>query len=113
MISGSLLVSTAFVPADARAATVTNRDNREHTLTVGAGNARRTIVLKPGAAANDLCPKGCVMRLGTADNDGYTLEGGDVVSVEDGQLFYDEPAPIFGSPPQAVDPVQPPMRGER
>ena len=35
--------------------------------------------------------KGCVIRLSDSENDEYELEGSEIVSIEDGYLYYDGP----------------------
>src|SRR4029078_3465478 len=46
-------------------------------------------VLKPSQALNGICVKGCTIRLNDTEDDEYQLEESDVVSIEDGSLFYD------------------------
>lgn len=91
-----------FVDA-AHAASITNRDERDHKVTIKVeGESAREQVLKSNGVLSDICPKGCVIRLNDKEADEYELEGPDVVSIEDGLLYYDgpeaptEPAPEAG-----------------
>jgi hypothetical protein len=40
---------------------------------------------------SDVCLKGCTIRVNGKEDDEYRLTGGDVVSIEDGTVFYDAP----------------------
>jgi len=73
----------------AHAVSITNRDEHDHKVTVIEGNAKADHVLKPSQALNGICVKGCTIRLNDTEDDEYQLEGSDVVSIEDGSLFYE------------------------
>ena len=107
--------------APAQAATVTNRDAKEYKLTVLEGDKAQHHILKPSAVLPDVCPKGCIVRLNDSENDEYELEGTEIVSIEDGYLYYDVPdvpAPGSSGVPQgqsspggAPAPAPPPAPG--
>lgn len=103
MMSGlALLALLAIAPLAitcAQAATVTNRDAKEYKLTVLEGDKAQHHVLKPSAVLPDLCPKGCIVRLNDSENDEYELEGTEIVSIEDGYLYYDVPDAVPGPAP--------------
>ena len=90
-----------FTAAAADAITVTNRDDKEHKLTVIEGEVKTDHSLKANAALENICMKGCVVRLNDSDNDEYELEGTEVVSIEDGYLYYDGPDTPADQPPAA------------
>ena len=104
-----IVISFQAFSSAANAVSVTNRDSRDHTLTVIEGDARIDSVLKPGASLDGVCLKGCLIRLNGSENDEYELEGAEVVSIEGGYLYYDGPevpaapaeAPKDGAPPPA------------
>jgi hypothetical protein len=73
----------------AHAVSITNRDDLDHRVTVIEGNAKADHVLKPSQSLNGICVKGCTIRLDDTEDDEYQLEANDVVSIEDGSLFYD------------------------
>jgi hypothetical protein len=75
----------------AHAVSITNRDDHDHKLTVMEGSEMADHVLKPSQSLNDICAKGCTIRLDDIEDDEYQLEANDVVSIEDGTLFYDGP----------------------
>jgi hypothetical protein len=84
------------VPAFAVSAAVTlvNRDDKDHKLTViEDGGAKSTDhILKPTQMLEGICEKGCVIRINDSAKEEYELEAGDKVSIEEGFLYYDEPA---------------------
>ncbi|MGD9783964.1 MAG: hypothetical protein AB7U49_04670 [Hyphomicrobiaceae bacterium] len=111
IVLGAPLAIAPLAPA--LAASITNRDGRQHTLMIGAGAAAETIVLKDGQSTGSICPKGCLVRLGSGGNGSeYVIEKNDSVSIEDGKLFYDDGAGVPGVAP-VQPPTVPPLRGER
>jgi len=83
----SLLLSTTA----AHAVSITNRDEHDHKVTIIEGDKATDHVLKPAQALSDICVKGCTIRLNDEEDDEYVLEPDDVVSIEDGSLYYDKP----------------------
>jgi len=75
----------------AEAASITNRDEIDRKVTIIEGETKTDEVLKPSQALNDICVKGCTIRIDDAEDDEYVLEADDVVSIEDGSLYYDKP----------------------
>ena len=101
--AAALLLTTA-----AQAVSVTNRDSQDHKVTVIEGDSKVDHVLKPDAILQDVCQKGCLMRLDDSSEDPYELEGSEVTSIEDGQLYDDEPeAPAEPPSGEAGQPSQP------
>lgn len=91
----ALLIATLLPVTSGQAASLTNRDGREHKLSIVTGAASESHVLKPNQALSDICAKGCVIRLNDSEDDTYELEGSDAVVIEDGFLYYEgapEPA---------------------
>lgn len=70
---------------------ITNRDEKDHKLTVMEGQAKADHVLKPSQVLEGICEKGCIVRLNDSENDEYELEGTEIVSIEEGYLYYDGP----------------------
>jgi hypothetical protein len=79
-----------WVPG-ACASSITNRNGKDHKVTVIEGKATKDHVLAPSAALEGICQKGCVVRLNGNDKDEYELKGSETVSIEDGFLYYDGP----------------------
>lgn len=100
----AVLLSTSAV----HAASITNRDEKDRKVTIVEGEARRDHVLKPNAVLDGICEKGCLIQLDDSQEDPFELEGSEVTSIEEGQLYYDEPAasaaPIEGNADQPSQP---------
>lgn len=77
--------------SEACAASFTNRDEKDHKVTIMEGDARQEHTLKPAASLQGICRKGCIIRLDDSDEDDYELDGSEIVSIEDGYLYYDGP----------------------
>jgi len=77
--------------SEAVAASVTNRDEKDHKVTIMEGDVRQEHTLKPAASLQGICRKGCIIRLDDSEDDDYELDGSEIVSIEDGYLYYDGP----------------------
>lgn len=88
----AVVLFAALVPTDAaQALTVINRDDHDHKVTIVEGTRSTDHVLKPDAQLENVCLKGCLVRLNDSDEEEYELEGPEVVVIEDGELNYDGP----------------------
>ena len=90
VVAASLSVALSLSPA-AYASSLTNRDDKDYKVDVIEGKSTETSVLKPSAALQGICPKGCVIRLNDDVNNEYELSGSEDVSIEGGYLYYDGP----------------------
>ena len=105
------LLAALLASSAAPAASVTNRDDRDHKVTVIEGEAQQEHVVKPNAALEGICRKGCLIRLDDDEDDPYELEGSEVTSIEGGQLYDDEAeAPAEPDRGDAGQPSQPGSR---
>lgn len=96
------VIGFPLVSPVAHAASITNRDEIDRKVTIIEGDTKADHVLKPSQALNDVCAKGCTIRLDDVEDDEYMLEADDVVSIEDGSLYYDKPdTPVTPDPPPA------------
>ena len=82
----SVLMASAFT---ANAATIQNRDQSEYQLRIVEDGQERQVALLPSAAASDLCKSKCDLYIGT-DPVPYDLISADKLSIEGGQLLYDD-----------------------
>lgn len=89
-LTASVLAATLGA-STALAVSITNRDDREHKITVIEGESSKDHTLQPSGVLDGVCANGCVIRLGDSDKDEYELEGDEVLSIEDGELYYDGP----------------------
>jgi hypothetical protein len=88
-IWGAAALLTNSFAADA--ASITNRDDQEQKLTIVEGEATTEHTLKPAQVLENICMKGCVIRLNGSEEDEYEVEASDVVAIEEGFLYYDGP----------------------
>jgi hypothetical protein len=102
-VIGLALSSTAPL-----AASITNRDDRDHKVTIIEGDIKTDHVMKPSQVLADVCAKGCTVRLDDDEEDEYQLEANDVVSIEEDSLYYDNP-----DAPAAPAPATTPKAGEK
>ena len=63
------------------------------------GDTKTDYVLKPSQALNGICAKGCTVHLDDDEEEEYQLEADDVVSIEEGNLYYDTPGTPGGPAP--------------
>ena len=106
-VAAVLWVSTAH------AVSITNRDSKDFKLTIIEGDTKQDHVLKPSGVLEGVCGKGCIIRLNDSENDEYELEGPEVVSIEEGYLYYDGPdAPAEPGAGDAGQPSQAPAQPE-
>ncbi len=99
----ALILSGASVSA----ASLANRDDKEHKITIIEGDAKADQVLKPQQSIEKICLKGCVLRLNDSEDDEYQLEAEDVVSIEDGYLYHDTPDPAATPAAPGAKPAAP------
>ncbi len=82
-------VEGASYIAPALASTIVNRDSKEHKLTTIRGSTRKSFTLAPGGQVSDVCAEGCIIRLNDDVAADYILEGNELVSVEDGLMYFE------------------------
>lgn len=85
------VIVTLLLATPAGAISMTNRDDRDHKVTIVEGSARPDHTLAPQGVLEGVCLTGCVIRLNDSENDEYDLEGNEIVSIEEGYLYYDGP----------------------
>ena len=108
MVFAAGAIATLLLTSTADAVSVTNRDEKDHTISIVEGDAKQDHVLKPSQVLSGVCQKGCIIRLNDSESDEYELEGPEVVSIEEGYLYYDGPdAPAEPVPGIAGQPSQP------
>jgi hypothetical protein len=82
------IASLVLATSAAEAISLTNRDTKEEKLIVIEGDKQTEQIIKPGERL-ELCEKSCVIRL--PDGADYEFEGTEIVSLEEGLLFLDNP----------------------
>ncbi len=92
----AILGLAAISPAEALK--LTNRDAAEQKMTISENNATREQVLKPAETIDGFCTAGCSIKM--QDGEEYEFDGNEVVSIEEGLMFLDEPAQGAAAPKQ-------------
>lgn len=105
-VIGLLLSATA-----AHAVSITNRDERDHRVTIIEGDTKADHVLKPSQTLTEICLKGCTIRTNNDADHEYRLIASDVVSIEDGTVYYDGPDASAGPASPAAPSKRPGRRG--
>lgn len=92
-----LLSSTA-----AHAASITNRDERGHKVTIIEFGKTADHVLQPSQTLTGVCEKGCIVRLNESERDEFRLAANDALSIEDGTVYFEgADAPARSAPAPA------------
>jgi hypothetical protein len=69
---------------------ITNSDSRSYTLTIEERGTKSTLDIAAGGSLDGVCLKGCLVTLGGVKDGAYRLpEGNEMVTIEQGSLFYD------------------------
>ncbi len=84
------LIALCFTASAAQAASITNRDDKDHKVTIVEGSVRKDHVLKPNEVIQGICETGCLIRLGDRRDDPFELQGSEKTSIEGGELYDDE-----------------------
>jgi hypothetical protein len=88
----SLLLVAALVlvaASPAQALKLTNRDATEQKMTIQENNGARDQALKPAETIEGFCNAGCTIKM--QDGEEYEFDGNEIVSIEEGLIFLDEP----------------------
>ncbi len=86
----AVTVGVLLFSSNAQAVSVTNRDDRDHKITVIEGSAKQDHVLKSDAVLDGICKGGCIIRLDDDDVNPYELQGSEVTSIEGGEIYADQ-----------------------
>ena len=78
----------------AHAASVTNRDDKDHTVTVIEGSSQIDHVLKKDEVLEGVCQSGCSIRIDGDDVGPYVLEGTEATTIEGGDLYAEGQGPL-------------------
>jgi hypothetical protein len=84
-------IAALLMTSAASAVTITNRGDKETKVSIIEGSANQDQVLATGKVLEGVCQKGCIIRLNDSENDEYELQGSEIVSVDEGFLYYDGP----------------------
>jgi len=91
--------------SQAQALQVTNRDAADHKISVTDKSSTQELVVKASQVLDGICTGGCTIK--TEDGEEYEFDGNEIVSIEEGLMFLDEPsdagAPDTGEVPTPPD----------
>jgi len=99
------LIALLLSPSAVHSASIANRDDRDHTVTIIEGSSQKDHILKPNAVMEGVCEAGCLIRLDASRDDPFELDGSEITSIEDGLLYDDEVG--VPSEPSSGDAAQP------
>jgi len=109
-MSGAAALLFTSIAADA--ASITNRDSKDVKVTISEGETTTEHTIRPTEVLDKVCMSGCIIRLDDGEEDEYEVEAEDIVSIEDGFLYYDGPddpnRPGQSTIPPAAPPASPP-----
>jgi hypothetical protein len=83
----------------AHAASVTNRDDVDHKVTIVEGETQKDHVLKKDEVLEGVCERGCSIRIDGDDVNPYVLEGTEVTTIEGGDLYAEGQGPLVSPRP--------------
>jgi hypothetical protein len=86
----------------AEALQLTNRDTAEHKIAVTEKDSTQDLLVQPSQVVDGICKAGCTMKM--ADGEEYEFDGNEVVSIEEGLMFLDEPADANSAGSSETDP---------
>lgn len=91
LMTGAAAVASMFLISAAQATTIINRDSTVHNLRIVEGDQERIVNAEPSQQFDDLCASSCSLYFDD-DPEAYEIAAGDIVSIEDGQLFFEDPS---------------------
>mgnify|MGYP006889937798 CR=1 FL=1 len=89
-VIAGVLIAVLLSASAVHAASITNRDDTDRKVTIVEGSSQRSLVLKPNEVLDGICEEGCLIRIDDNREDPFELEGSEITSIEDGQLYDDE-----------------------
>jgi len=90
VLSAAVAVIALVSGSSAYALSVTNRDGTDQKITITEGQKQREEVVATTKTLSNVCPAGCVIQLQNGEE--YEFDGNEIVSIEEGLMFLDEPA---------------------
>lgn len=96
------VAASAFWLSAAQATTIINRDPSAHNLRIVEGDQERVVTAEPSQQLDELCSSSCSLFFDD-DPDAYEIAAGDIVSIEDGELYYEEPSALPEAPSMPAD----------
>lgn len=76
--------------SQANAMQLTNRDTADYKLVLTERDTTQEMIVKPSEILDSICLKGCTIKM--PDGEEYEFDGNEVVSIEEGLMFLDDPS---------------------
>ncbi len=92
-------LAAVLAAAPAQALQLTNRDATDQKIVVTEKTGTQELLLKPSQMLDGVCNSGCTMKM--SDGEEYEFDGNEVVSIEEGLMFLDEPTDT-GAPDSGI-----------
>lgn len=104
LVRASLVPTVVLVSvfSAAQAASVTNRDDKDRTVTIIENDLQKEHVLKKDEVLEGVCERGCRIRIDGDDVNPYVLEGTEVTTIEGGDLYAEGQGPLVSPPSGAA-----------
>ncbi len=93
----SAALAAVLFAGSAQAVTITNRDAQEHKLTIFENDDQRDVMIKPNETIQKICKTMCGVRVNDDENNEFQVDENELVSIEDGSLYFDGDARDQGS----------------
>ncbi len=78
----------------AHAVLITNKDSQTRTVVIDEGGDKSRHEIAPTSSLDGVCLKGCVAELEGMEDGAYRLpEGNEIVTIEDGVMYYEGASP--------------------
>jgi hypothetical protein len=91
MLRGIALLAVLAIAASspAQALKITNHDATVQKMTINENNGSREQTLAPSESIDGFCNSGCSVKMEGGEE--YEFDGNEIVSIEEGLMFLDEP----------------------
>ena len=85
-----LAILAIATSSPAKALKITNHDATAQKMTINENNGSRETTLAPSESIEGFCNGGCSIKMDGGEE--YEFDGNEIVSIEEGLMFLDEPA---------------------
>jgi hypothetical protein len=81
---------TLMAASHAEALQLTNRDSADYKIAVTEQGKTQELDVKASQVLDGICNGGCTIKM--SDGEEYEFDGNEIVSIEEGLMFLDEPS---------------------
>lgn len=104
LLMGAVAVG-GFTLGAANATTIVNNDPSVHNMRIVEGDQERVINAEPSQQLVGMCATSCKLYFDD-DPDAYEIAAGDIVSIDDGQLYFEDASPSRAAPKEQDTPTE-------